>query len=155
MPDPAFVSAARDIYSDSVSEMRRTLEGVTTAGLNWRPVAQDANSLAALAVHAMGATHNWLCIAFGATLPERDRASEFRAQAETADGLLALVDEFARRCDQLFDANPDLDGSILRATGGEGQSTAAWALFHAIEHLREHLGQLYLTRQLWEQSAGR
>ena len=29
---------------------------------------------------------------------------------------------------------------------------AAWALLHAIEHLREHVGQMQLTRQLWEQT---
>jgi hypothetical protein len=28
---------------------------------------------------------------------------------------------------------------------------AAWALMHALEHLREHLGHMALTRQLWEQ----
>jgi hypothetical protein len=27
---------------------------------------------------------------------------------------------------------------------------AAWALLHAMEHLREHEGQMSLTRQLWE-----
>jgi hypothetical protein len=29
--------------------------------------------------------------------------------------------------------------------------SAAWALLHALEHLREHEGQLFLTRQLWDQ----
>ena len=27
---------------------------------------------------------------------------------------------------------------------------AAWALIHALEHLREHIGHVGLTRQLWE-----
>ncbi len=29
--------------------------------------------------------------------------------------------------------------------------TVAWALFHALEHTALHLGQMQLTRQLWEQ----
>ena len=28
--------------------------------------------------------------------------------------------------------------------------TAGWALFDALEHLREHEGQMFLTRQLWD-----
>jgi hypothetical protein len=28
--------------------------------------------------------------------------------------------------------------------------TAAWALLHALEHLREHAAQAQLTRQLWQ-----
>jgi uncharacterized damage-inducible protein DinB len=30
--------------------------------------------------------------------------------------------------------------------------TVAWALLHALEHATRHLGQIQLTRQLWEQS---
>ena len=30
--------------------------------------------------------------------------------------------------------------------------TVAWALLHALEHTTLHLGQIQLTRQLWEQS---
>jgi hypothetical protein len=30
---------------------------------------------------------------------------------------------------------------------------AGWALLHALEHLREHEGQMFLTRQLWDQRA--
>jgi hypothetical protein len=30
----------------------------------------------------------------------------------------------------------------------------AWALLHALEHTTLHLGQIQLTRQLWEQVKG-
>lgn len=35
-----------------------------------------------------------------------------------------------------------------RMSGGAEQVSAAWALLHALEHLREHVGQMQLTRQL-------
>ena len=33
---------------------------------------------------------------------------------------------------------------------GDDTGSAAWALLHALEHLREHVAQASLTRQLWE-----
>ena len=35
---------------------------------------------------------------------------------------------------------------------GKRELTVAWALLHALEHTTLHLGQIQLTRQLWEQS---
>ena len=38
-------------------------------------------------------------------------------------------------------------------SGAPEEQSAAWALVHALEHLREHSGQIGLTRQVWEQRA--
>ena len=35
-----------------------------------------------------------------------------------------------------------------RTDGADEPVTAAWALLHALEHLREHVGHAQLTRQL-------
>ena len=42
------------------------------------------------------------------------------------------------------------------APGGLAQEpvTAAWALIHALVHLREHVGHAELTRQLWDERPG-
>jgi len=39
-------------------------------------------------------------------------------------------------------------------TTGGNEVTVGWALLHALEHATLHLGQIQLTRQLWEQSKG-
>ena len=41
--------------------------------------------------------------------------------------------------------------SHSRMSSGEFEVVSgAWALIHALEHLREHMGHAQLTRQLWE-----
>jgi len=40
------------------------------------------------------------------------------------------------------------------APAAKADAPAAWALLHALEHLREHVGQMLLTRQLWLARAG-
>jgi uncharacterized protein DUF664 len=43
------------------------------------------------------------------------------------------------------------DAGVVRTDPRTGeQVTAGWALLHAIEHLREHVGHAQLTRQLWD-----
>jgi hypothetical protein len=46
----------------------------------------------------------------------------------------------------------DLETTLLSARDGR-RFTVAWALLHALEHTTLHLGQIQLTRQLWEQKA--
>jgi hypothetical protein len=115
------------------------------------------NSIAVLTAHAMGSTRSWLSIAVGAPLPDRDRPAEFVAVAENADSLLAHFDDMWRQCDAVLEGARDVDWSALRRThprprpGADETVTGAWALLHALEHLREHAGQIALTRQLWDQ----
>jgi hypothetical protein len=43
--------------------------------------------------------------------------------------------------------------STARPGQGPEEVPPAFALIHAIAHLREHVGHIGLTRQLWEQRA--
>ena len=57
--------------------------------------------------------------------------------------------EYARNTLDKFTIQ-DLETIVLARDGRE--FTVAWALLHALEHATSHLGQIQLTRQLWEQS---
>jgi len=57
--------------------------------------------------------------------------------------------EYARNTLDKFTIQ-DLE-TIVPARDGR-EFTVAWALLHALEHATRHLGQIQLTRQLWEQS---
>jgi DinB family protein len=159
MPDP-IVTAAREIVEDSIRELLGAIEGLPADGLNWRPAGEDTNPIAVLAVHAMGSTRSWLAVAFGAPLPDRDRASEFRTVADDAVSLLAHVDGVAGDCRALLDAVEGFDAGAMRTShartsSGEAEVVSgAWALLHAIEHLREHVAHAQLTRQLWDRRGG-
>jgi uncharacterized damage-inducible protein DinB len=151
--DPT-LEAAREILGTSLDDMRVAIDGLGPDALNWRPAGDDTNPIAVLAVHAMHSTRWWLSTAIGSPLPERDRPSEFHTTAQDADELLSLCDAMAAECRSLLDGAESLDAGALRPDldGGE-PVTAAWALMHAVEHLREHVAQAQLTRQAWAAKA--
>ncbi|MGE5227201.1 MAG: DinB family protein [Planctomycetaceae bacterium] len=158
MSDPT-IDAARETFERSVADLIETVRGLPADALNWRPARQDTNAIAVLATHAAASANTWLAVATGAPAPDRDRDAEFRTVATSDTDLLASVDGYAQRCLALLDAagpfEPDAPRTTSRrATGDDPEVvSAAWALLHALEHLREHVGQASLTRQLWEQQA--
>jgi uncharacterized damage-inducible protein DinB len=152
--DP-FLEAARAVFRRSFDELRGSADGLPAEALNWRPV-EGANSIAVLVTHSLHSTRSWLSVALGVPLPERDRESEFRAAAGEPSEMLALLEAMSGQCLGLLDGPGEVDWTAMRRTHprlrrGEPQEVpAAWALLHALEHLREHAGQAFLTRQLWE-----
>ena len=156
--DP-ILAAAREVLELAFTEMRGCIEGGSPDALNWRPGGDDTNSLAVLAVHSLGSTRSWLSVALGAPRPDRDRDAEFATNARDAASLLAHFDQVAGDCTALVAGAANIDWSALVTTharpGGDAKTEvlASWALIHALEHLREHEGQMFLTRQLWDQRA--
>lgn len=155
MPD-AFTAAARHILDEAVAEMTSAIEGASADALNWQPAGEGTNSIAVLAVHSMSSTRSWLSVATGAPLPDRDRDSEFLATTRDAADLLAFVTSLRDDSRRLLVSADLPDWSVMRKTharpspDADPDVTAAWALIHALEHLREHTGQMLLTRQLWD-----
>ncbi len=159
-PDPLLTSA-RAVLRAARDDMRAAIDRLPTDALNWRPAGDDTNSIAVLATHSLGSTHLWLSVAVDAPRPDRDRPTEFEFTARDSAALLASVDDTFDTCLALVDKSRTVDWSSLRAAQpapGDAETRqvfAAWALLHALEHLREHVGQMSLTRQLWEQRESR
>lgn len=157
MPDP-FLTSARDLLRRAQADMRAAIDGLPPDALNWRPAGDDTNSIAVLVNHSLTSTRTWLSVAVDAPLPARDRPTEFEFTARDSGELLAFVDGLFEECLSLVDKSRSVDWSALRSQGDPDTDIhlfAAWALLHALEHLREHAGQMSLTRQLWEaQAAG-
>jgi hypothetical protein len=151
--DPT-IEAARDILADSLTELRMTVDGCSDEVLNWRPVGDDTNPLAVLVTHALHSTRSWLGVAVGAELPPRDRPAEFRVVVDDPGSFVASFDATAAECRSLLEGEDRFDPSrIGYAPWRPGQLAnepvvAAWALLHALAHLREHVGHAQLTRQL-------
>ncbi len=169
--DP-MVLAARGVLATALAAIRGCVESASPEALNWRPGGDDTSSIAVLAVHSLASTRGWLARATGAPRPYRHRDDEFAVVATDAASLLVTFDEIARDCTALLaqpvsvDWNailPDVeripDGMQLRTAstpperGSPEAVSAGWALIHALEHLREHEGQMFLTRQLWDRRA--
>ena len=167
MPDPTIV-AAQDLFEDSVAGLRAAIEGLPAEILNRRPAGEDTNAIAVLAIHALYSTRSWLSLATGAELPARDRPAEFRVTAKDQADLLAEVDQVAAQCRALLASATTWDSARTgvatwrsgpEAKGGEESEsppldlepvTAAWAMIHAISHLKEHVAHAQLTRQVVE-----
>ena len=157
MPDPHLTSA-RAVLRAARDDIHAAIDGLPTDALNWRPTPEDSNSIAVLAIHSLTSTRTWLAVAVDEPLPSRDRDAEFEATARKPAELLHFVDSATAVCLDLIDEDRAVDWSALRNHWDDKQETklfAAWALLHALEHLREHVGQISLTRQLWEQRESR
>ena len=151
MVDP-MLEAARTILDESFDDMREAIAGAASGSLDRRPAGDDTNSIAVLAVHSMNSTRWWLSLALTATTPERDRPSEFLATADSTDELLRFFDGMAADCRALLDADAPFDPGAARTDKDGDVVTAAWALLHAVEHFREHVGHIQLTRQVVDSS---
>jgi uncharacterized damage-inducible protein DinB len=148
--DPT-LEAARSIVGESLDAMRAAIAGASADALNRRPAGEDTNPIAVLVVHALSSTRWWLSVALGEPVPERDRPSEFLTTVTGADELLGVFDPIAADCRALLSADVALDPGAIREDPRDGDRvTAAWALIHAVEHLREHVGHAELTRQLFD-----
>jgi uncharacterized damage-inducible protein DinB len=153
VPDPT-IEAARTIVDDSLRELRTSVDACTADELNRRPAGEDTNGLAVLVTHTLHSTRAWLSLAMGAPLPDRDRPAEFAVVVDDPAAFLSTFDAFAADCRTLLETDapfePGRTGTAPWRAGDLAREpvTAAWALLHAIAHLREHVGHAQLTRQV-------
>ncbi len=149
--DPT-IEAARGFVDESLTAMRSAIAGASADALNRRPAGDDTNPVAVLVVHAVNSTRWWLSVALGLPLPERDRPVGVPHQSSPMPtSSWRMFDPVAADCRALLDTDAAFDAGAMREDPREGeQVTAAWALIHAVEHLREHVAHAELTRQLWQ-----
>jgi uncharacterized damage-inducible protein DinB len=151
----AFLTSVRFVVSEDLKDLREGMDGLPGEALDWKPAGADTNSIAVLVTHVLHSTRSWLSVAVGAPLPDRDRESEFRAKSADPAALADFMHDFSRQIMALLDNAGEVDWSATRQTharpgNAPEQVPASWAVLHAIEHLREHVAHVGLTRQLWE-----
>src|SRR5262249_1238529 len=105
---------------------------------------------------ARGGTRLCVRVAVALPLPERDRDAEFRVTFDDPSELLQFIDQMSRECKAALHSADSVDWSAMRETAGRGgdappQVPAAYAVIHATEHLRGHVDQVSLMRQLWSE----
>jgi len=143
-----------DLLQDCHNGILEALEGLSPAALDWTP-GTEMNSISVLVFHLTGAERFWIGDIAAQDPKERDRDAEFRVQGVGMDVLIKRVTdnlEYARTVLDKLNIQ-DLEASRVRPSDGR-EFTVAWALLHALEHATSHLGQIQITRQLWEQSNG-
>jgi hypothetical protein len=132
-----------------------TVAGLPDEALDWVP-AEGANSVAVLVRHSVTATA--FLAATGAGLaPDReayvtrDRASAFAAREATVDGLRAEIAQLLEDIGPILGAGRDdvLEKPALWAWGDGRTPNCSEVLVHSLGHLKEHVGQVQLMRDLW------
>jgi len=135
------------LYRDLHDKLREQVRGMDAGTLNWKPLPL-ANSVAVLIVHTLGSEREMIRAV--RSLPtERDRESEFKAEAEAAD-LLALLDQVDRELDEHLSAVTAADLTELRPRGDRPPRPGLEWLLSNYGHAREHLAQVELTKQLYD-----
>src|SRR5688572_24790032 len=141
-----------NLLQERHNEILEALEGLPPAALDWSP-GPDMNSINVLVFHITGSTRYWIGDIAAQESSHRDRDAEFRVsdvEVEVLKNRLADNLEYARNVLSKFTIE---DLQTTRESARNGRTfTVAWALLHALEHTTLHLGQIQLTRQLWEQS---
>jgi hypothetical protein len=127
--------------------MREQVLDVDPGTLNWRPLPQ-ANSIAVLVTHALESEREMIR-SVRLLQTERDRDAEFRAEANAAE-LLALVDRADREVDEHVGALTAADLTEMRPRGDRPPRPGIYWLISNYGHVREHLAQIELTKQLYD-----
>ena len=135
------------LYHSLHEHMREHVRGVDRGTLNWKPLPL-ANSIAVLVVHTLGSERE-VVRAVRLQTADRDRDSEFKAEAEAAD-LLAMLDQADRDLDELVRTLTAADLTEMRPRADRPPKPGLEWLLSNYGHAREHLAQIELTKQLYD-----
>ena len=141
-----------DLLQDCHNGILQAIEDLPPDALDWVP-GQDMNSIAVLLAHITGSVRYWIGDIAAHEPSNRDRAAEFRVHGVDADVFRKRLSdnlEYSRNVLKKMSLE-DLRSARV-SPNNEREYTVAWALLHALEHATLHLGQIQITRQLWEQS---
>lgn len=144
-------------YIDELRELRgkvlKTLDGVEAAGLNWTPTKERTNSLLILGTHCIGSEHGWIFETLHRGPKTRNRPGEFLVKGDDIVMLRQRYAQTERETQEILGALTEEELATTRNTEGYGAVTTRWIILHVVKHYSEHIGQMYLTRQLWEESS--
>jgi uncharacterized damage-inducible protein DinB len=139
-------SLCRRLFSE-LDRVVKALEGLDEVAVNWRPPAQNANSLLVLATHTVAAAEDHVVHRLCGEEVARSRPAEF-----VATGCAAHIRERAEAVKRrITDALARLDPARLEALRDtpDGKRPVGDSLVLAVAHAAEHAGQMELTRDLW------
>jgi uncharacterized damage-inducible protein DinB len=141
-----------NLLQERHNDILKALEGLSATALDWSP-GPEMNSISVLVFHLTGAERYWIGNIAAHDPSHRDRDAEFRVHDMALDILRKRITDTLEYAHQALDKMSVQDLETVRVLpSGKHELTVAWALLHALEHTTLHLGQIQITRQLWEQS---
>lgn len=116
----------------------------------WRRSNDHTNSVANLILHLTGNLRQWLVGGVGGEQITRDRTAEFSSRTQVpASQLLPAFETVIARSIEIVQQAPEAE--LLRTRSIQNYSvTGLVAIFHAVEHLSFHAGQIVHITKLWK-----
>ena len=152
MPNGLFASDEVAMYwryiSESIADLLATLEGLDARQLNWHPPAPGANSLYALASHAMGSTEQKLLDTLCGLPITRDRQAEFESVGESTGALLRRWTNLRVAIEEALAKLGSDDLAAPHDHPGRGPIPGREVLLLVARHTAEHHAHAQLTRDL-------
>lgn len=130
------------------------LQGASREAINWKPAATPCDSLAGLVHHIVEVQRLWLDTVIGGEPVPDGLATAHQAEAESADQLQALMDESLVRSKARLESLELVRFDEERERRGR-TVTVRWAAYHTLEHTAMHVGHMQITRQVYDNQAGR
>jgi hypothetical protein len=123
------------------------LDPLPPEAFTWRPLLPEANSLAAICMHAITSAEWWVLSCVGQGPLERDRDAEFAADATWAQ-LRPRFAAFLTQAEALLASmGSEQLAAISRHPAGDRMNRRCLA--HTVEHLGLHLGHVEITVDWW------
>lgn len=142
-------------YLNNLNELHvdidKALEGLSPAALDWVP-QPGMNSIGVMVFHLTGAERYWINDVIGGGNSTRDRDAEFRVQGMDAETLRKRLADSRTMAAGVLSGLKTTDLESRRLARHQREVTVAWALGHALKHTATHMGQIQLTRELWDKS---
>ena len=153
---PAY-QASYNVAALSFDLYRAVLDDLPPEALHWKPEGAG-NTIQVLVTHSIGASRFWLQVGWGIERSLKDyRAGEreeaFVDKAKTTAELKADIDTYLASLKK--DADAGTDETLTRETffadvADQVRVTGYEAILRGLAHLREHVGEAQLTRDLWK-----
>ncbi len=144
----AEIDALRDSLLGSADRLLASLDGLTAAQLNWTPPAEKANSIYAIASHALSAQENLILNRVFGQEPDPSAPRGWGDSGESIEPLRRRWQSLrARLYETLSNATRD---DLERACEHPRLGTfTGWAMLLMVNrHTAEHIGHVELTRDM-------
>src|ERR1700693_71844 len=151
----SLIAAFVEQYQAVHRAVLNAIQDLSPEALNWIP-CPGANSIAILVTHLVGSELETVRTVAGVRT-QRDREAEFAVADARTSQLVELVEDadtvFGGLAAQIGQA--ELEALRIRPSALDRTSrSGTYLLLNSLAHAREHLGQVFLTRQLYIASVG-
>ena len=141
------VGFADHYWSEYLGKIAAAVEPLTEEQVWWRS-GEESNSIGNLLAHLTGNLNQWVLAELGGERYERHRDAEFAARGDTSKAeLLARLRATVERCRAV--AGRLTAGELERRYRIQKHDVDGYAaLFHVVEHMSYHTGQIVLLAKL-------